>query len=56
MDFSEYFGKPGFKMLVTLDESRLGATVEIDIYEVEEDIIEFTHYPKNSEEVDITVI
>lgn len=31
MDFSEYFGKPGFKMLVSLDESRLGATVEIDI-------------------------
>ena len=56
MDFSEYFGKTCFKMLVTLDESRLGATVEIDIYEVEEDIIEFTHYPKNGEEVDITVI
>ncbi|MEE1128749.1 MAG: DUF2097 family protein, partial [Methanobrevibacter sp.] len=41
VDFSEYFGKPGFKMLVSLDESELGATVEIDVYEVEEDIIEF---------------
>ncbi|WP_432645332.1 DUF2097 family protein [Methanobrevibacter sp.] len=56
MDFSEYFGKPGFKMLISLDESHLGATVEIDVYEVEEDIIEFVHYPKEGEEIDVTVI
>ena len=56
MDFSKYFYKPGFKMLVLLDESDLGATVEIDVYEVEEDIIEFTHYPKNGEEVVVTVL
>ena len=52
----KYFDEPGFKMLVLMDESDLGATVEIDIYEVQEDIIEFVHYPKNSEEVDVTVI
>ena len=56
VDFSEYFGEPGFKVLVLMDESDLGATVEIDVYEVQEDIIEFVHYPKNSEEVDVTVI
>lgn len=56
MDFSEYFGEPGFKMLVLMEESDLGATVEIDVYEVEEDIIEFVHYPKNGEDVDVTVI
>jgi hypothetical protein len=56
MDFSEYFGEPGFKMLVSLDESDLGATVEIDVYEVEDDIIEFVHYPKEGEFVDVTVI
>lgn len=56
MDFSEYYGKPGFKMLISLDESHLGATVEIDVYEVEEDIIEFNHYPKDGEEVNVTVI
>ena len=56
VDFSKYFGEPGFKMLVSLDESDLGATVEIDIYEVEDDIIEFIHYPKDGEEVDVTVI
>ena len=56
VDFSKYFGEPGSKMLVSLDESDLGATVEIDIYEVEDDIIEFIHYPKNGEEVDVTVM
>ena len=56
VDFSEYFGKSGFKLLVSLDESELGATIEIDVYEVEEDIIEFIHYPKNGEEVEVTVI
>jgi len=56
VDFSEYFGRPGFKMLVSLDESDLGATIEIDIYEYEEDIIEFVHYPKNGEEVEVTVV
>ncbi len=56
VDFSKYFGKPGFKLLISLDESELGATVEIDVYEVEEDIIEFVHKPKDGEAVDVTVI
>ena len=56
VDFSKYFGEPGFKMLVSLDQTDLGATIEIDIYEVEEDIIEFIHYPKDGEEVEVTVI
>ena len=56
VDFSKYFGKPGFKLLISLDESELGATVEIDVYEVEEDIIEFIHKPKDGEAVDVTVI
>lgn len=56
VDFSEYFGKPGFKLLISLDESDLGGTIEVDVYEVEEDIIEFIHYPKDGEEVEVTVI
>ena len=56
VDFSKYFDKPGFRLLVLLEESDLGATIEIDVYEVEEDIIEFTHYPKEGEDVDVTVI
>lgn len=56
VDFSEYFGEPGFKMLVSLDESDLGATVEIDVYEVADDIIEFVHYPKDGDDVEVTVV
>ena len=56
VDFSKYFGEPGFKILISLDESELGATVEVDVYEVQEDIIEFVHYPKDDEVVDVTVI
>ena len=56
VDFSEYFGEPGFKLLVSLDESALGSTIEIDVYEFEEDIIEFVHYPKDGEEVEVTVV
>lgn len=56
VDFSEYFGEPGFRLLVLLDESDIGSTIEIDIYEFEEDIIEFIHYPKNGEEVEVTVM
>ena len=43
-------------MLVSLDESALGATIEIDVYEVQEDIIEFIHYPKDGEDIEVTVI
>lgn len=56
VDFSKYFDKPGFKLLIALDESDLGATIEMDVYEVEEDIIEFIHYPQDGEVVEVTVI
>ena len=48
--------RPGFRLLISLDESDLGATIEVDVYEVQEDIIEFVHYPKDGEDVDVTVI
>lgn len=56
VDFSKYFGKPGFKLLVSLDESDLGATIEIDVYEVEDDLIEFVHKPVDGEVVEVTVV
>lgn len=56
MDFSEYFGKPGFKMLMSLDETHLSPTIEIDVLEIQEDLIEFTHYPKDGEVVEVTVV
>ena len=57
MDFSEYFGKPGFKMLMSLDETHLDPTIEIDVFEIEEDLIEFTHTPQGGGEVvEVTVV
>ena len=56
VDFSEYFEKPGFKILMSLDDTNLDPTIEIDVYEVKEDFIEFIHRPKNGEEVEVTVI
>ncbi len=57
MDFSQYFGKPGFKMLMSLDETHLDPTIEIDVLEIQDDIIEFTHTPRDGGEVvDVTVI
>ena len=56
VDFSTYFDEPGFKMLVVLEKSDLGSTVEIDVYEVQDDIIEFIHYPQDGEPVEVTVI
>ena len=49
VDFSKYFDEPGFKMLVLMDESDLGATVEIDFKELEEDLIEMRHIPDEKE-------
>ena len=56
VDFSEYFGKPGFKLMISLDESELGATIDVDVLEVQDDIIEFIHYPKDGESVEVDVV
>ena len=56
VDFSKYFGEEGFKLLVLLEESDLGSTIEIDVYEVQDDIIEFIHYPQDGEGIEVTVI
>lgn len=56
VDFSEYFDEPGFRILMSLDESQIGSTIEIDVLEIQEDLIEFVHFPKNGEEVEVTVI
>ena len=57
MDFSLYFGETGFKMLMSLDETHLDPTIEIDIYEIQEDLIEFTHKPQDGGEVvEVTVV
>lgn len=56
VDFSEYFGKPGFKMLLNLENDSSNPTIEIDMDEIKDDLIEFTHYPKNGEEVSVVIV
>ena len=51
MDFSEYFGKPGFKMLLSLDGDSINPTIEIDVYE-----IEVIHHPVEGDDVEVTVV
>lgn len=56
MDFSEYFGKPGFKMLLSLDAKSINPTIELDLYELEDEIVEFIHRPQEGEEVEVECI
>lgn len=56
IDFSEYFNKPGFKILVSLDADSINPTIEIDVYEIQDDLIEYTIYPKEGEDVYVSVI
>lgn len=56
MNFSEYFNKPGFKILVSLDADSINPTIEIDVYEIQDDLIEYTIYPKEGEDVYVSVI
>ncbi len=50
VDLSEYYGKPGFKMLISLDNSSFNPTIEVDFDEVKKDLIEFHHFPQNGED------
>lgn len=56
IDFSKYFDKPGFKILVSLDADSINPTIEIDVYEIKDDLIEYTIYPKNGEATYVGVI
>lgn len=56
IDFSEYFGKPGFKILLSLDADSINPTIEIDVDEIKEDLIEYTIYHKNGDSIYVTVV
>ena len=51
VDFSEYFGKPGFKILLSLDADTINPTIEIDVDEIKDDLIEYTIYHKNGDSI-----
>lgn len=56
-DFSEYFGKPGFKMLISLNGESINSTIEVDFDEIRDDLIEFHHYPQDGgEETYVSII
>lgn len=55
IDFSKYFNKPGFKILVSLDADSINPTIEIDVYEIKDDLIEYTIYPKNGNDTYVSV-
>lgn len=56
VDFSEYYGKPGFKILLNLEGETLNPTVEIDFNEIKDDLIEFHLFPQNGEDVYVSII
>lgn len=56
IDFSEYFGKPGFKILLSLDADTINPTIEIDVDEIKEDLIEYTIYHKNGDSIYVSII
>lgn len=56
IDFSKYFDEPGFKILVSLDADSINPTIEIDVYEIKDDLIEYTIYHKNGEEIYVSVV
>ena len=51
IDKSEYNGVPGFKVLVNLDATSLNPTIEIDLIEFKEDLVEFLHKPQIGEPI-----
>ena len=55
LDFSEYNGVPGFKIMISLDGKVINDAVEIDLIKFKEDIIEVTHYPQDEEKESVYI-
>lgn len=56
IDFSKYFNEQGFKILVSLDSDSINPTIEIDVYEVKDDLIEYTIYHQDGTVSYISVV
>lgn len=56
IDTSEYNGKEGLKVLIHISEEDFTSTVEVDLEEVKEDLIEVIHIPKNQNEKTVILI
>ena len=53
---SEMCIRDRFKMLLSLDGDSINPTIEIDVYEIEDDLIEFIHHPVEGDDVEVTVV
>lgn len=50
IDTSEYNGKEGLKVVIHVSEETFTSTVEVDVEEIKEELIEVTHIPKDKGE------
>jgi hypothetical protein len=56
IDTSEYNGKKGCKVVIHVSEDTFTSSVEVDLEEVKDDLIEIKHIPKDKDEEIIILI
>jgi len=56
IDTSPYHGKEGLKVVIQVLEDSFSSTVEVDLEEIKNDLIEVIHMPKNKNEAIIIEI
>ncbi len=56
IDTSEYNGKSGLKVVIHVSEDTFTSTVEVDLEEVKEELIEVIHIPQNKDEKIVIII
>ena len=56
IDTSEYDGKEGLKVIIHVSEETFTSSVEVDLEEIKDELIEVTHIPKNKNEEIVILI
>jgi len=56
IDTSEYNGKEGLRVIIHVSEDTFTSTVEVDLEEIKNDLIEVIHIPKNKDEKMVILI
>jgi hypothetical protein len=56
IDTSEYNGKKGCKVVIHVSEETFTSSVEVDLEEIKDDLIEVTHIPKGTDEETVILI
>jgi hypothetical protein len=51
IDKSKYNGVPGFKILISLESKSISPTIELDLIEFKEELVEFLHKPQDKEPI-----